>query len=118
MPSHLNALIPTSDWSACGQLQAAQCSHHVRGVEPRGLERVRRLGRGRCRQPVGPVCGVVRRGCQGGGSEGPAPSTAVPTPGSVGDQGGPLAPADTRGDDLHGSVGLQRVQDNICVGSV
>lgn len=60
----------------------------------------------------------MRRGRQGGGGEGLAPSATVPAPGSVGDQGDPLAPADTRGDDLHGSVRIQRVQDDICVVSV
>lgn len=57
----------------------------------------------------------MRRERQGGGRERPAPTTAVPAPGPVGDQGDPLAPADTGRDDLHGSVRIQRVQDNICV---
>lgn len=84
-------------------------------MEPRGLKRVRRFGSGRRHQPVGSVSGVVRCGRQGGGAEGPAPATAVSAPGSVGDQGDPLAPAATRCDDLHGSVGIQHFQDNICV---
>lgn len=64
---------------------------------------------------MGSVRGVVRRGRQGGGGQGPPPSAAVPAPGSVRDQGDPLAPADARRDGLHGSVGLQRVQDDFCV---
>lgn len=111
-------LFEPADWAARGQLQAAQRPHHVRGVEPRRLERVCRLGSRRRRKSVGSVGGVVRRERQGGGPERPAPTTAVPAPGPVGDQGDPLAPAATRRDDLHGSVRIQCVQDNICVESL
>lgn len=114
----LSALVQTVDWAACGELQAAQCSHHICGVEPRGLECVRGLCGRWCHQPMGSVCGVVRRGSEGGGREGLAPSTTVPAPGSVRDQGDPLAPANTWRDYLHSSVRIQCVQDNIGVGSV
>lgn len=67
---------------------------------------------------MGSVSGVMRRERQGGGPERPAPTTAVPAPGAVRDQGDPLAPTDTRRDDLHSSVRIQRVQDNICVKSL
>lgn len=55
----LTARVPPVDWAARGQLQAAQRPHHLCGVEPRGLERVRRLWSGRRRQPVGSVGGVM-----------------------------------------------------------
>lgn len=38
-------LVPV-ERAARGKLQAAQRPHHFGGVEPRGLERVRRLGSG------------------------------------------------------------------------
>lgn len=86
-------------------------------MEPPGLQRVRRSRSRRRGQPVGSVRGVVRRGRQGGGGEGPAPSAAVPAPGPVGDQRNPLAPADTRRHGLHGPVRVQRVQDYLRVAS-
>lgn len=109
---------PPAERQPRSQLQAAQRPRHLGGVEPRGLERVRRRRGGRRGQPVGPVGGVVRRERPGGGGEGPAASAPVPAPGSDGGQGDPLAPAGPRRDDLHRSVGIQRVQDNIGVEEV
>lgn len=60
----------------------------------------------------------MRRERQGGEPERAAPTAAVPAPGPVRDQGDPLAPTDTGCDDLHSSVRIQRVQDNICVESL
>lgn len=115
--SHLSAPLPhvPVDWAARGELQAAQRSHHVGGVEPRRLQCVRRVWSGWRRQPVGPVGGVVWCRRPGRGDEGPAPSATVSAPGSVRDQGDPLAPADAWSHDLHGSVWIQCVQDDICV---
>lgn len=81
-PEKYCSLLP-ADWSCSGELQAAQRPHHLRGVEPGRLERVRCLRSGRRHQPVGPVGGVERCGRQGGGAEGPSSSAPVPAPGPV-----------------------------------
>lgn len=60
----------------------------------------------------------MRRGGPGGRSEGPASTAPVPAPGSDRGQGDPLAPADPWCHDLHCSVRIQCVQDNISVEDV
>lgn len=118
MLSHLIPLISPAERASCSKLQAAQRPRHLGGVEPHRLECVRRLRSGRRGQPVGSVSRVVRRGGPGGRSEGPTSSAPVPAPGSDRGQGDPLAPADPWRDDLHRSVRIQCVQDNISVEDV
>ena len=102
-------------WASGGQIQAAHGAGDVRGVEPCGLERVRRLRGRRRRQPMGSVRGVMWRGSEGRRGEGFAPPAAVLAPGTDWDQGDPLASTITWSDDLHCPVRLQCVQDDICV---